>query len=62
MGLHDSIERFAQEMGWVVKYADDGTPNFFIPSTSAKALTSTRAFRSIRTRRLSSTVRKSTAA
>ena len=24
MGLHDSIERFAQEMGWVVKYADDG--------------------------------------
>ncbi len=28
MGLHDSIERFAQEMGWVVKYADDGTPNF----------------------------------
>ena len=21
MGLHDSIERFAQEMGWVVKYA-----------------------------------------
>ena len=31
MGLHDSIERFAQEMGWVVKYADDGTPNFFYP-------------------------------
>lgn len=62
MGLHDSIERFAQEMGWVVKYADMVRPISFIPSTSAKALTSTRAFRSIRTRRSSSTVRKSTAA
>lgn len=37
MGLHDSIERFAQEMGWVVKYADDGTPNFFYPIYKCKS-------------------------
>ncbi len=30
MSLYDSIEQFAKEQGWTVKYATDGTPNFFI--------------------------------
>lgn len=31
MAVMDNIERFAAEQGWVVKYAADGTPNFFYP-------------------------------
>ena len=31
MAVKDNVERFAAEMGWVVKYAADGTPNFFYP-------------------------------
>ena len=37
MGVMDSIERFAQEQGWVVKYAADGTPNFFYPIPKMKS-------------------------
>ena len=37
MALKDSIERFAKEQGWVVKYANDGTPNFFQPIYRCKS-------------------------
>ena len=37
MSVKDSIERFAQEQGWVVKYAADGTPNFFYPIYKCKS-------------------------
>lgn len=33
----DSVERFAKEQGWVVKYAADGTPNFFYPIYKCKS-------------------------
>jgi len=37
MGVHDSIEAFAKEQGWVVKYSADGTPNFFYPIYKCKS-------------------------
>ena len=37
MALKESIERFAKEQGWVVKYANDGTPNFFQPIYRCKS-------------------------
>jgi len=37
MAVKDNIERFAAEMGWVVKYAADGTPNFFYPIYKCKS-------------------------
>ena len=37
MGVYDSIEAFAKEQGWVVKYAADGTPNFFYPIPKCKS-------------------------
>lgn len=37
MAVKDNIERFAAEQGWVVKYADDGTPNFFYPIPKMKS-------------------------
>jgi len=37
MAVKDNIERFAKEMGWVVKYATDGTPNFFYPIPKMKS-------------------------
>ena len=37
MGVHDSIEAFAKEQGWVVKYSSDGTPNFFYPIYKCKS-------------------------
>ena len=37
MGVYDSIEAFAKEQGWVVKYAADGTPNFFYPIYKCKS-------------------------
>ena len=37
MSAYDSIERFAAEQGWVVKYAADGTPNFFYPIPKCKS-------------------------
>lgn len=37
MGVKDNVERFAAEMGWVVKYAADGTPNFFYPIPKMKS-------------------------
>ena len=37
MGVYDSIEAFAKEQGWVVKYSSDGTPNFFYPIYKCKS-------------------------
>ena len=37
MAVKDNIERFAAEQGWVVKYAADGTPNFFYPIPKMKS-------------------------
>ena len=37
MATKDNIERFAAEQGWVVKYAADGTPNFFYPIPQMKS-------------------------
>lgn len=37
MGVKENVERFAQEQGWVVKYAADGTPNFFYPIPKMKS-------------------------
>lgn len=37
MAAKDNIERFAAEQGWVVKYAADGTPNFFYPIPKMKS-------------------------
>lgn len=37
MATKDNIERFAAEQGWVVKYAADGTPNFFYPIPKMKS-------------------------
>jgi len=37
MAVKDNVERFAAEMGWVVKYAADGTPNFFYPIPQMKS-------------------------
>lgn len=35
--VYDAVEKFAQEQGWVVKYAADGTPNFFYPIYKCKS-------------------------
>lgn len=32
-----NVEAFAKSQGWVVKYADDGTPNFFFPIPQFKS-------------------------
>jgi len=37
MSVNAAIERFAADMGWVVKYAKDGTPNFFYPIYKCKS-------------------------
>jgi hypothetical protein len=37
MAVKDNVERFAAEQGWVVKYAADGTPNFFYPIPKMKS-------------------------
>lgn len=37
MSVKASIERFAEEQGWVDKYAADGTPNFFYPIYKCKS-------------------------
>lgn len=37
MAVKDNVERFAAEQGWVVKYAADGTPNFFYPIYKCKS-------------------------
>lgn len=37
MNVKESIERFAKDQGWVVKYAADGTPNFFYPIYKCKS-------------------------
>lgn len=37
MAIKDNVERFAAEQGWVVKYAADGTPNFFYPINKCKS-------------------------
>lgn len=37
MSSYDNIEAFAREQGWVVKYAADGTPNFFFPVPQFKS-------------------------
>lgn len=37
MSVYDNVEAFAAEHGWVVKYAADGTPNFFRPVYKCKS-------------------------
>lgn len=37
MSSYDNVEAFAESQGWVVKYAADGTPNFFFPIPQFKS-------------------------